>query len=158
MKLLQPPEYQVQAEMAFAQESAAVLNLLPSARIEHVGSSSVPGAISKGDLDICVLVPADSHSLAVNVLEGAGYTIKTDTLRTHDLCMLESSRKDIHVALQVVSMGSKFEFFVIFRDRLRGNPHLVAEYNRVKIGAQHEDEDRYREAKSKFIERVLGEA
>ena len=93
--------------------------------------------------------------MAVNVLEGAGYTIKTDTLRTPDLCMLESSRKDIDIALQVVSMGSKFEFFVSFRDRLRGNPHLVAEYNRVKICAQQEDEDRYREEKSKFIERVL---
>ena len=33
-----------------------VAALLPDAEIERIGSTSTPGALTKGDLDICVLV------------------------------------------------------------------------------------------------------
>jgi hypothetical protein len=29
------------------------------ARVEHIGSTAVPGSLTKGDLDICDIVPAD---------------------------------------------------------------------------------------------------
>lgn len=50
---------------------------------EHVGSSSVPGAISKGDLDIYVGVDPQEHASAVLKLIDCGYKVKADTLRTH---------------------------------------------------------------------------
>ena len=89
-------------------------------------------------------------------MEGLGYVIKTDTLRTPELCMLVSPRKDMDVALQVVSEGSRFEFFLHFRDRLRAEPRLVAQYNQLKRRFAPSGPERYRRAKDRFIQRVIG--
>jgi GrpB-like predicted nucleotidyltransferase (UPF0157 family) len=156
LALLAPSQYQARAELAFRSIASQLSALLPRTRIEHVGASSIPGAISKGDLDICVLVASSHHQTTVDALEGLGYVIKTDTLRTPELCMLVSPRKDMDVALQVVSEGSRFEFFLHFRDRLRAEPRLVAQYNQLKRRFAPSGPERYRRAKDRFIQRVIG--
>jgi GrpB-like predicted nucleotidyltransferase (UPF0157 family) len=156
MQLLLPSEYQEALETLFLSVRSSVLQAYPAARVEHVGSSAIPGAVSKGDLDICVLVAPEVHGEAVAALQSSGYTIKADTLRTPELCMLESPRQDFDVALQVVAEGSKFEFFLHFRDSLRGNPGLVQEYNQLKLQYYDRPANEYREAKAKFISSVLG--
>lgn len=155
MELLESSEYQPLASSIFEQVAEELSRLLPFARVEHVGASSVPGAISKGDLDICVVVAATSHSSAVEALQTAGYAIKVDTLRTADLCMLVSPRQDLDVALQVVAEGSQFESFVRFRDALRADRLLVEQYNRIKRNFAAAGAERYRDEKAKFIETIL---
>jgi GrpB-like predicted nucleotidyltransferase (UPF0157 family) len=54
MKFYEASEYQECTNRLFEIYRAKIILLLPTARIEHIGSSSVPGAISKGDLDIFV--------------------------------------------------------------------------------------------------------
>ncbi len=54
MKFHEASEYQESNNRLFEVYRAKIISLLPTARIEHIGSSSVPGAISKGDLDIFV--------------------------------------------------------------------------------------------------------
>jgi GrpB-like predicted nucleotidyltransferase (UPF0157 family) len=85
-----------------------------------------------------------------------GYTVKRDTLRTPELCMLQSPRQDVDLALQVIAKGSKFEFFLTFRDALRNDPSLVQKYNEVKLRHQTSEASQYREAKATFIQAVLG--
>jgi GrpB-like predicted nucleotidyltransferase (UPF0157 family) len=158
MKLLASDKYQPDAERAFALIREAVLRVLPFARVEHVGSSSIPGAISKGDIDVCVIVDADRHEETTLALEQMGYTVKPDTLRTPELCMLQSPSIDVDLALQVIAKGSKFEFFIRFRDALRNDPLLVQKYNEVKLLHSTLDVVQYRAAKVKFIEAVLHRA
>jgi GrpB-like predicted nucleotidyltransferase (UPF0157 family) len=158
MKLLQASEYQAVACSAFASVAEEVSRLLPGARIEHVGASSIPCAISKGDLDICIVVPPHSHASAIQVLEASSYVAKADTLRTPELCMLLSPRQDLDVALQVVAEGSQFEFFMRFRDALRANPLLVEQYNQLKYNFASSSAELYRDEKAKFIEAVLRSA
>jgi GrpB-like predicted nucleotidyltransferase (UPF0157 family) len=155
MKLLAPDQYQQAAESAFSVVREALTRALPFARVEHVGSSSIPGAISKGDVDICVIVDAPMHQAATSTLEKIGYTLKPDTLRTPELCMLESPNTDIDLALQVIAKGSKFEFFMTFRDALRNDPLLVQKYNEIKLRHETLDAAQYRAAKGEFIEEVL---
>lgn len=155
MKLLEPAQYQTKAAAVFADVAAQVAAILPLARIEHIGASSIAGAISKGDLDICVLVALQDHARSVTTLEAAGYVVKTDTLRTPALCMLLAPSASMDTALQVVASGSEFEFFLHFRDALRANPDLVAQYNQLKQRFATEGMDRYREEKSRFIAGVL---
>ena len=155
MKLFDPPEYQPVARKVFESVSDELTRLLPGARIEHVGASSIPGAVSKGDLDICVVVAAHDHAGTVQTLEASGYVVKADTLRTPELCMLLSPRKDADVALQVVAAGSRFEFFMRFRDALRADPLLVERYNQLKHNFADSEAGRYRDEKTKFIEAVL---
>lgn len=160
MKLLPPEAYQAAAEAAFRMEASRLHALLPEAHIEHVGSSAVPGLLSKGDLDLCVLVPQDAHASAVQSLVQAGYAIKPDTLRTPELCMLlppePCAAPGLDLAVQLVARGSRFEFFLHFRDALRADPALVARYNELKRAHEHADPARYREAKAHFVAEVLG--
>ena len=155
MRLLKPSDYQEQAASVFASVSSEVSWLLPDAALEHIGASAIPDAVSKGDLDICVLVAPQAHAQAVQALQAAGYVIKADTLRAPALCMLLSPRTDMDVALQVVAKGSEFEFFLHFRDALRANPALVEQYNQLKTRFATSGEERYRAEKSRFITAVL---
>lgn len=155
MTLLEPSDYQPKAASVFISVVSEVSQLLPDVQLEHIGASAITGAMSKGDLDICVLVAPQAHAQAVQALQAAGYAIKTDTLRTPALCMLLSPRTDMDVALQVVARGSEFEFFLHFRDALRADPDLVEQYNQLKTRFATRGEERYRAEKSRFITAVL---
>ena len=157
MHLLQPIDYQPAINSRFVLARAQIQRLLPNAVVEHIGSSAIPGAVSKGDLDICVLVGRSDHAPSVSILIGHGYTEKLDTLRNEHLCMLEWHNQDEEHAVQLVAQGSPFEMFIVFRDALLACPALVDEYNQVKLNAAHLSATEYRAAKSIFIERVLSE-
>jgi GrpB-like predicted nucleotidyltransferase (UPF0157 family) len=155
MKIYPPENYQPYAQKVFHEVQAALQPLLPSAKIEHIGSSSIPGAASKGDIDICVAVSAFEFDTALAKLKALGYAIKADTLRTSQLCMLESPRTDISLAIQLIEKDSPFEFFLKFRDALIDNPDLVAQYNALKRQFVDQGDEIYRDEKAKFIKAVL---
>jgi len=158
MKFLKAEQYQPEALKLFRAISAEVRVCLPNARIEHIGASSIPGAMSKGDLDIFVGVPGDEVEKAVRRLNGLGFREKSGTLRTESLCMLETVKYGPDVAIQVVANGSRFEMFLAFRDRLRIDSRLSQSYNELKLESIGLDEDLYRERKSAFIEKTLSSA
>lgn len=158
MPLLAAADYQPAVQALFERSAAALQTLLPAARVEHVGASSIPGACSKGDLDICVIVPPEMHAQVVDLLCAQGFEIKQDTLRTPALCMLLAPpdwAQGQDLALQIVAQGSPFEDFLRFRDALRREPALVAAYDAVKRAHWDQGEDAYRAAKARFIESVL---
>ncbi|MDF2415764.1 GrpB family protein [Aeromonas sp. 1HA1] len=154
MKFYRAEQYQASCEDLFLRYEREVKNLLPNARVEHVGASSIPLAISKGDLDIFIGVESDELEAAVQILTTLGFKEKVDTLRTSELYMLESRSSD-DVAFQLVANGSEFEFFLIFRDKLRANPSLVQQYNELKMSCEGLSQDDYRRKKSDFINHVL---
>ncbi|WP_394138865.1 GrpB family protein [Vibrio chagasii] len=155
MRFYPAGQYQAACHEMFERYERDIKKLLPNARVEHVGASSIPLAISKGDLDIFVGVESNELEDAVERLTTLGFKEKLDTLRTPELCMLESISSE-DVALQVVANGSEFECFLTFRDRLRASADLVEEYNTLKMSCEGWPQDQYREKKSAFIEYVLG--
>lgn len=157
MKFYRAEQYQASCEDLFLRYEREVKNLLPNARVEHVGASSIPLAISKGDLDIFIGVESDELNAAIELLTTLGFQEKADTLRTSELCMLESTSGD-DVAFQLVANGSEFEFFLIFRDKLRAAPSLVQQYNALKMSCEGQSQDDYRRKKSDFINHVLKNA
>lgn len=72
MTFLAPEEYQPKCRSPFVSTARKLSTMLPHARIEHVGASSIDGAISKGDLDIFVGVKAGNHQQTVMLLQGVG--------------------------------------------------------------------------------------
>ena len=155
MQFYPAEQYQAACHEMFERCERHIKKLLPNARVEHVGASSIPLAVSKGDLDIFIGVEFNELEDAVERLTTLGFKEKLDTLRTPELCMLESISSE-DVALQVVANGSEFECFLAFRDKLRMNRTLVQQYNALKIHCGGWPQDQYREKKSAFIEYVLG--
>lgn len=154
MRFFNPEEYQAFNEKLFLRYKSKIEEVLPDARVEHIGASSIPKAISKGDLDIFVGVDATELDSNVQRLMTLGFQEKVDTLRTPELCMLESDSFE-DVAIQVVANGSEFEFFLSFRDALRSDAMLVQQYNELKLSCEGLSQGAYRQKKSAFIKRVL---
>ncbi|MEO4148800.1 GrpB family protein [Acinetobacter pittii] len=154
MIFLEPEQYQQRCAQLFNSYQKDISTLLPLAKIEHIGSSAIPNAISKGDLDIYVEVKPDQFKFAIERLKTLNFIEKQNTLRTHELCMLESLNND-DVAFQIVVTDSVFTFFLAFKNKLINSPTLVNEYNQLKLQCSHLDPDQYRTIKSDFINRVL---
>src|SRR5262249_23535274 len=92
-----------------------------------------------------------------DVVQTLGFQIKTDTLQTEELCMFETQRFEVTTAIQLIETGSRFEMFVEFRDRLNTDPNLVEKYNLTKLESIDLSTSEYRQRKSEFIERILGQ-
>jgi GrpB-like predicted nucleotidyltransferase (UPF0157 family) len=152
----------------FAEEKRHLLACLPAdliRRIEHFGSTAVPGLAAKPIVDLLVEVTSldQTRERIAPLLEAQGYDyfwrsswgdntppfyawfIKrgADGTRTHHIHMVEAH----------------FEHWdrLLFRDYLREHPAVAREYAELKMrlsGEHHHDRVAYTHAKGEFIRRV----
>lgn len=155
MKLLKYDEYSPRVLEIYQDLSSTLPKLIPYSRVDHIGSSAVPGSISKGDLDVLVAVESSEFNEALALIKSIGFNEKEDTLRTDELCMLVTDKYNYDVAVQLIIKGSEFENFITFRDPLLSDPRLVEKYNELKRMSEIYYEDTYRYKKNEFIKSVL---
>jgi len=154
MRFFKTLEYQPHVDRLFKELSEKIHEALPGVEVEHIGSSAIRGAISKGDLDILVRVSPKDFALAIQALERIGFMVKAGTFRSDELCMLCGPQDS---AVQLIVAGSEFEMFARFRDLLNANPEWVEQYNSLKESCAGWTQEDYRVRKSAFIERILKE-
>ena len=129
-------------------------------RIDHIGSTSVPGLAAKPVIDIQISVarlePLDPIR---NSLAGAGYTHHpSDWDAFYPFFHKPATWPHTH-HLHVCTTGGREERrHLAFRDFLRANPGIAREYEALKrrLAAEHsaesfESRNAYAEAKSEFI-------
>jgi len=130
-------------------------------RLEHTGSTSVPGLAAKPIVDI-TLVVADSADEAgyVPALEGAGYVLRFREPEWHEHRFFKGP--DIDINLHVFSTGCpEIDRILLFRDWLRTHPADCELYARTKMElAQHQWKrmDDYADAKTAVIAEILSRA
>lgn len=78
MHFLSPEEYQTTAQNLFDKIKKDLVVSLPYDRIEHIGSSSIEGLISKGNLDIYVEVEKLQFDESIEIV-GMSDQVKTST-------------------------------------------------------------------------------
>jgi GrpB-like predicted nucleotidyltransferase (UPF0157 family) len=146
------------AEAAVAAHGRIVLELVPGATVEHVGATAVPGALTKGDVDVLVRVGEAEFPAAVEALSRE-YSIHQPHNWTPALASFtDPDSAELPVGIQLVVRGSDADkFFGPFRDALISSDALLAEYNELKRGLDGLEYERYTERKGQFIERVLGD-
>jgi GrpB-like predicted nucleotidyltransferase (UPF0157 family) len=142
------------------------------ARVEHVGSTSVPGLPAKPTIDLLVVVPTlGDADRAAALLQAAGYGYVAEYERRDlygDDCL--PSRRFLYLGerpsreanLHVFTEGDpEGERHLAFRDWLREHPQDRDAYAALKQGlaAQHgADVDAYTEAKTDFIRAIESRA
>ncbi|GJD80074.1 GrpB family protein [Methylobacterium gregans] len=124
------------------------------AAIEHVGATAEPGCLGKGDLDIAVQVPSDLFA-ACRAILAQRYADNPGSVRTADFAAFCDAAAEPPLGIQLVAIGSEFDLFVRFRDRLRAEPDLVERYNALKRAHAGRSMAAYRAAKADFIVAVL---
>lgn len=144
------------AAAAFDAHRRDVVALLPAAEVEHVGATAVPGALTKGDVDLLVRVSERAFAQAVLILRKR-YAIHQPHNWTRTLASFKApGASDPPVGVQLVVAGSDADaFFGPFRDALINDPALLAEYNELKLRLDGLDYESYTERKREFVENVL---
>jgi GrpB-like predicted nucleotidyltransferase (UPF0157 family) len=127
-------------------------------RLEHVGSTSVPGLAAKPIIDILLVVPDSGDEPAyVPELEAAGYVLVIREPEWHQHRAFKGP--DTNVNLHVHSPGSpEIERFLRFRDRLRSDPADRERYQRAKRELAQQDwryVQQYADAKSEVVEEII---
>jgi len=156
---------------AFASEAALIRRAMGEAalRLEHVGSTAVPGLVAKPVIDIQISVrrlqPLESHS---DALAKAGYSHvwlpppddvsiepANDVYPFFQKPSTWPSTHHVHLCVE----GSRQERdHIVFRDYLRDHPGTAAAYVELKrrLAAEHvgdtlESRERYSLGKSAFV-------
>ena len=149
------------APEAAARVAAFIAERLPDTRVEHVGSSSVFGCAGKGTVDFAIPYRDDSHLSAINdVLFALGFGRQRNRdpfpeTRPMRIGAIDHEGETFLLHVHVVPNRSHHLVELVdFRDRLRSDPALVAEYVAVKraiLDAGVREGDDYAERKGKFI-------
>lgn len=144
----------------FAAERRRIVEALgPTARrIDHVGSTSVPGLDAKPiiDIDLSVQNP-DDESAYLPALEQAGYRLR---VREPGHRMVRTTNRDVHV--HVCAEGSAWERqHLLFRDWLRVSAvdrHAYAALKRELAQREWPDMNAYADAKGPLIGEIMARA
>ena len=132
-------------------------------RIDHIGSTYVPGLAAKPVIDIQISVadfePLDVYQLP---LERLGYIFRADNSDRSKRYFREAPGH-LRVHIHVRRAGSSGEqFALLFRDYVRTHSDVASQYAQLKIElaqrySQVEDRVAYAVAKSPFIWKVIAQ-
>jgi GrpB-like predicted nucleotidyltransferase (UPF0157 family) len=141
----------------------AALGLL-ALRVDHHGSTSVPGLSAKPIIDIQISVASLQPLRAYGErLKSAGYTHVPDP----DDAFAPFFHRPLewphtHHVHVVERGGGEERRTLAFRDYLRDNPNAAREYERLKYdladrhsGASPDSREAYADAKTSFVERIV---
>lgn len=127
-------------------------------RVEHIGSTAVPGLAAKPIVDVLVMVDdPDDETPTVPAMEAAGYELR---VREPGHRMFRTPERDVHVHVWGAD-DPEVERYLRFRDRLRGSVEDRRAYERLKRAlAEREwgDMNDYADAKGELIEAILAGA
>ncbi len=153
---------------SFKSEAAFLRSILPKSlviKIEHFGSTAVPGLSAKPIIDMLVEVGslADTQERIVPILEAAGYDYfwRTDISPPYAWFIKRDSQGKRTHHIHMVEADSKLWERLFFRDYLREFPEEAKHYAELKQAlAAKLSHDRigYTEAKAEYVEAVTERA
>jgi GrpB-like predicted nucleotidyltransferase (UPF0157 family) len=144
------------ADRAFQRHSREIRSLVPTAEVEHVGATAVPGLLTKGDVDLLVRVPEGDFPGAAAALRRR-YEVDQPANWTGTFASFaEEQEGDVPVGVQLVVAGSRVDAaFVSLRRVFRTRPDLVERSNDLKLRHADGGADAYARAKQAFLEALL---
>jgi GrpB-like predicted nucleotidyltransferase (UPF0157 family) len=127
-------------------------------RIEHIGSTSVPGLAAKPIIDILVVVQDSTDESAYLLqLEAMGYVLRVREPDWHEHRMFRTPERDVHIHIYSADCP-EIQRNLTFRDRLRRNIYDRRRYEQTKrelAAKEWPDTNAYAEAKTEVIESII---
>ena len=155
-------EYRAEWAKFYEQEKDTIISALGTNnmyRINHIGSTSVPGLIAKPTIDILLEIPTDADIPSLTAaLISPGYISNTQPNNPAPHLMFMKGYTPQGFRGQAVHLHVRFpgdwdELY--FRDYLRSHPETAKSYGKLKQNLQlryEHDRDAYTEAKTDFIQ------
>jgi GrpB-like predicted nucleotidyltransferase (UPF0157 family) len=127
-------------------------------RVEHTGSTAVPGLAAKPILDILAgRHGEDERAAAIAALQAGGYVHRGEQGISGRDFFRRGEPRQYHVHLAAID-SSFWRDHRAFRDYLRAHPNAAAAYAKLKqeLAARHPlDRESYIEGKTGFVEGIL---
>jgi len=142
------------SDKLFQSEKKTLSKLLPTADIQHVGSTAIPNALTKGDMDINVRVRKNEFDKALGELSNI-YDDNKGNTRTSVFASFKKSGLDLPLGIQLTVIDSEMDFFVKQRDFFLAYSEHQKEYDRLKQTFDGKPMSEYRLAKEKFFEKMM---
>ncbi|MBI5757917.1 MAG: GrpB family protein [Planctomycetales bacterium] len=149
------PEFRERTAAVFEDVRRQILEGSPPVQVEHIGATSVPGAVTKGDLDLLVRTEKQDFAETVDRLTKLYAIHQPENWSEEFASFKDESRADLPVGVQVVAAGLAVDHFVRIRDLLIAQPELLAQLNELKNSFEGKRMEEYRLAKSNFFEQLL---
>ena len=151
------PKWKVEFEKIVASLGKDII--YNSIKIEHVGSTSVEGLSAKPVIDLDIVIEKDKFAIIKELLNKKGYEHEGDLGIEGREAFSYSGKEELMTHHLYVCPKDSKELFkhITFRDFLKNNPALAAEYSKVKEQAAvlyPDDIDKYMEFKSEIIEKI----
>lgn len=151
----------------FRATAAELRSAFPTAAIEHIGSTSVPGLSSKDTIDVAVGVPDVLAALdrqTLDALAASGFLYRPASFADDPdhafLDRIVADHRTDHI--HVIRLGSEvFSGHILFRDFLRANPDAAARYERAKLELAarfHDRRNEYVDRKQAIVDALMREA
>jgi GrpB-like predicted nucleotidyltransferase (UPF0157 family) len=156
-------EYDANWPKLYVREACRIRGALAglAIRIEHVGSTSVPGLAAKPIIDIVLVVPDSADEPAyVPALESAGYVVRIREPDWFEHRLLKGPDTDIN--LHVFSAGAaEIDRMMLFRNWLRGHDadrdgYLAVKRTLAQRTWRHVQH--YADAKSDIVRQIVDRA
>ena len=147
-------KFKERAEELFLKERKRILRVVLNADIQHIGSTAIPGSLTKGDLDIQVRVRQKDFKKAQNALSKI-YKSNKGNPPTKTYASFKDDSATIPLGVQLTVIGSKEDNFTALRNILVRDKKQLGKYNALKKRYQGKSMREYRKAKGKFVEKIL---
>jgi len=160
MKKYKFVEYKNNYPKLFEKEREKLKKIIPSSRIEHIGSTAVKNLGGKGIIDILVSVVKKDLEKSKDKLVNSDYFLsKTGGDKNRIFFEKEYGffkKRKVHIHLTFIN-SKIYKEAIKFRNSLRKNKNLREKYSNIKqkaisLGKKNKD---YRKFKEKFIREVL---
>ncbi len=170
-----PPVEIVPASPSWTQEFDAIGQALREClgdlalRIDHIGSTSVPGLAAKDMIDVQVTVAELDSDHLIPAFASAGYVHRPDNPGDHrppgahgpdqdwaKLFFSEASGRPVNIHVRVIDRPNQ-RYALLFRDYLRAHPPTAAAYAEAKRRLAElagDDIGRYAEAKDPIVDLI----
>jgi GrpB-like predicted nucleotidyltransferase (UPF0157 family) len=154
-------KYSKKYKPLFNQEKNKLKKVLPTAKIEHVGSSSINELGGKGIIDVGISVPKNQIKDVIKKLERNEYDFQPkggnkERIFFQKIIKYKGNERRVHI--QLTNSNSKsWKSMLAVRDYLRKNPKAIKEYERIKKEAiKHAKGEgkKYREYKKSFLDKI----
>ncbi|MBN1525202.1 MAG: GrpB family protein [Spirochaetales bacterium] len=152
----------------FEQERQQLIQVIGESfilRIEHIGSTAIPGIRAKPTIDILAEIGADSNcSQIINGMRNAHYHViprpknpAPHLMFTKGYTIKGYNGQAVHIHMRYPGDWDE----IYFRDYLRGNETVAREYEQLKTDLEKKfkyDREAYTEGKTDFVTRISARA
>ena len=162
MKKYSYNRYSEKYKQLFNRERIKLKKIFPRVKIEHVGSTSIPGLGGKGIIDIAIKIPRNKIDPFLKKLKKLGYEYNLEHLKNNKRVFLQRriryGGKERRVHIHLVSDNKFWNSFIVIRDYLKNHDKECKEYVRIKKEAVNHakgEGKKYRKYKDLFLEKIL---